>query len=75
MVYRAVGHQCINHVMNADDICHLAPGTLGSQKAFRNVLWFQLRKLFLALRNLYMLFLDPKDISYSVYLWICIGNS
>ena len=27
-----IGHQCINHVMYADDICLLAPSALGLQK-------------------------------------------
>ena len=29
-----IGHQCINHVMYADDICLLAPSALGLQKLF-----------------------------------------
>ena len=27
-----IGHQCINHVMYADDICHLAPSAIELQK-------------------------------------------
>ena len=27
-----IGHQCINHVIYAEDICLLAPNTLGLQK-------------------------------------------
>ena len=35
-----IEHQCINHVMHADDNCLLAPSALCLQKAFRCVLLF-----------------------------------
>ena len=37
---RSIGHQCINHVMYADDICLLAPSALGLQKLLEMCYYF-----------------------------------
>ena len=79
-MYQCINHvmyQCINHVMYADDICLLAPSALGLQKLLEMCYGFSQDNdiIFNSLKSVYMLFLDPKDISYSVHLCIYIEKN
>ena len=65
-----IGHQCINHVMYADDICLLAPSALGLQKLLEMCYGFSQDNdiIFNSLKSVYVVL----DISYSVHLCIYI---
>ena len=53
-----IGHQCINHVMYADDICLLAPSALGLQKLLEMCYDFSQDNniIFNSLKSLYVVF-------------------
>ena len=72
-----IGHQYINHVMYADDICLLAPSVLGLQKLLEMCYDYSQDNdiLFNFLKNLFMLSSEPKDIGYFVHLCICIKKN
>ena len=56
---------CVYACMHADDICLLAPSALGLQKLSKICYGLsQDNEIFLVICNLYMLFLDQKDIVY-----------
>ena len=62
--YRAsiIGHQCINHVMYADDICLLAPSALGLQKLLEMCYDFSQHNdiIFNSLKSVYVVFRPKK---------------
>ena len=53
-----IGHQCINHVMYADDICLLAPSALGLQKLLEKCYGFSQNNdiIFNSLKSVYVVF-------------------
>ena len=53
-----IGHQCINHVMYADDICLLAPSALGLQKLLEVCYGFSQDNdiIFNSLKSVYVVF-------------------
>ena len=53
-----IGHQCINHVMYADDICLLAPSALGLQKLLEMCYGFSQDNdiIFNSLKSVYVVF-------------------
>ena len=68
-----IEYQCINHVLYADDICLLAPSTLGLQKLLMcAIILVNVMILFLIFLNHFVLCLDLKDISYFIQLFLFI---
>ena len=57
-----IGHQCINHVMYADDICLLAPSALGLQKLLEMCYGFSQDNaiIFNSLKSVYVVFRPKK---------------
>ena len=64
-----INEQCMNHVMYADDICLLAPSAIGLQRLLDVCFDFSIRNdIMFNPINLYVLFLNPRVISYIVQL-------
>ena len=71
-----IRHQCINHVMYAEDICLLAPSALGLQKLLEMCYDFSQDNdiIFNSLKSVYVVF-RPKIYNYFVYLCICMKKN
>ena len=66
-----IGHQCINHVMYADDICLLAPSALGLQKLLEVCYGFSQDNdiIFNSLKSVYVVF-RPKRYKLFCHIYI-----